>query len=78
MVVAKEIQEKIIKLKNDIEILKGICINLEQNYFDEEWTLSDYEYDDLYRITGMEEHDWDENTLSHYIDGMQRVLQLLN
>jgi len=31
----------------------------------------------LYKITGIEQHDWDENNLAHFIDGMQRALHLL-
>jgi len=66
-----------LKLKKDIEFLKVIHQQLEDNYSDDEWELSDYNEVELYRITGMEEHDWDENVLAHYIDGMQRALHLI-
>ena len=64
------------KLKQDIERLKEIHQELEEHYFDDEWDLCDFHKDELYRITGMEEHDWDENVLAHYIDGMQRAIHL--
>jgi len=60
-------------IDNDIKTLKAICIRLEENSHDSEWDLCRGEYDDLYEITGLEDHDWDENVLAHYIDGMQRA-----
>ena len=64
------------KLKQDIERLKEIHQELEEHYFDDEWDLCDFHKDELYRITGREEHDWDENVLAYYIDGMQRAIHL--
>lgn len=64
-------------VESDINILKDICTRLEDNYFDDEWNLSEHEEDELYRITGFEEHDWDDSNLAHFIDGMQRTLHLL-
>lgn len=63
-------------LKQDIERLKEIHRELEENYFDDEWDLCQFHKDELYRITGIEENDWDNNVLGYYIDGMQRSIHL--
>ena len=64
------------KLKQDIEKLKEICKELEEHCFDDTWDLCEFHKEELYRITGIEEHDWDESNLAHYIDGMQRATHL--
>ena len=65
------------QIKQDIEILKVICERLKDNYWDDEWDLSEDECDELYRITGIEVHDWDDDNLAHFIDGMQRAIHLM-
>lgn len=62
------------KLKQDIERLKEIHQELEEHCNDK-WELCDFHKDELHRITGKEEHDWDGNVLAHYIDGMQRAIR---
>ena len=64
------------KLLKDIEMLKQICQELENNYSDDEWDLCEFHQQELYRITGFEQHDWDDCNLAHFIDGMQRALHL--
>ncbi len=64
------------KLKEDVEFLKIIHQQLDENYGSHEWNLSDYNKIELERITGLESHDWEESDLAHFIDGMQRVLHL--
>ncbi len=63
-------------LNDDIKMLKDICNELEEHFFDDEWDLCDFHKDELWRITGIQEHDWDDSNLAHYIDGMQRVIHL--
>ena len=46
-------------LKNDIERLKEIHKELSENYDDDEWDLCEFHKEELYRITDIEEHDWD-------------------
>ncbi len=65
------------KFAKNIKTLKSICQRLEDNYDDDEFSLSEHEEEELYKITGIEQHDWDENNLAHFIDGMQRALHLL-
>ena len=65
------------ELKKDIEVLKEIHQRLEENYDDDEWDLSEHEYVELSKITGYDDHDWDDGSLAHFIDGMQRTLHLL-
>ena len=65
------------KLCEDIEILKTICQELEENSEDMEWDLCNFHRVELNRITGLEDHDWDDCNLAHFIDGMQRTLKLL-
>lgn len=65
------------KLNKDIQILGDIFKELVTHYSDNDWDLCDFHKDELYRITGIEEHDWDENNLTHYIDGMRRAIKLL-
>ena len=64
-------------LKEDIDYLKEIHRALEDNYDDEDWVLRPSEEEKLYRITGLDVHDWDESSLAHFIDGMQRAEHLL-
>lgn len=64
------------ELKNDIKRLLVIYEELESHYFEDVWNLSDIQERDLYRITNLEDHDWDEEQLKLYISGMQRALQL--
>ena len=65
------------KLEVMIDTLKAIHEEIEEHYFDDEWDLSDEQYDILYRITGYEEHDWDDSNLAHFIDGMERAIHLI-
>jgi len=65
------------KIEKDIYTLKLICQELENNYDNSEWDLSNYHKDELFRITGLEEHDWDESNLAHFIDGIQRAIHLI-
>jgi len=69
--------DKTTKIIQDITILKLIHLELEENNSDNEWDLCDGHKEQLEEITGLEQHDWDENNLAHFIDGMQRTLQLL-
>lgn len=62
----------------DIKKLKEICDELKEKYDDSEWDLCDDDYNQLYKITGLEQHDWDEGNLAHFIDGMQRALHLID
>ena len=64
-------------IKEMIDTLGDIHKELEEHYSDDEWDLCDHYKDALYKITELEEHDWDENTLAHYIDGMLRTLRLI-
>lgn len=64
------------RLQKDIEFLKGIYERLKENYDDDEWDLSEHERIELYRITNLEDHDWDDSNIAYYIDGMQRTLFL--
>ncbi len=64
------------KLKKDIEMLKEIHQELEDNYDNFEWDLCEHHKEELSRITGLEEHNWDDGSLAHFIDGMQRALHL--
>lgn len=61
-------------IKKDIEMLKTIHQELEDNFDDDEWDLCDFHREELRRITGLEDHDWDDCNLAHFIDGMQRAL----
>ena len=63
-------------VKQDINILKEICEELSEHYSDDGWDLCEFHKEELYRITGLEEHHWDEDNLAHYIDGMQRAIYL--
>ena len=63
------------EIRKDIAKLKEICEQLRDNYDDCEWDLCESDEDELYRITGFEQHDWDENNLAHFIDGMQCALK---
>ena len=65
------------KIRQDIERLKEIQKEIETHYSDDEWDLCEFHKEELYRITNLEDYDWDENNLSHYISGMQRALQIL-
>jgi len=64
------------KLKEDIAFLKVIHQQLEEYYNDTEWAISSYDEIELERITGLIQHDWDDNNLAHFIDGMQRAIRL--
>ena len=64
-------------LNKDIEMLKTICQELEDNGANDEWDLCDLHKLELFRITGFEDHDWNEDNLAHFIDGMQRALHLI-
>ena len=63
-------------LKKDIEMLKTIHQELEDNSDDDKWDLCDFHREELWRITEFEDHDWDDCNLAHFIDGMQRALHL--
>lgn len=64
-------------LKEDIKTLSNIWVELQDNYSDPEWDLSDFQKSELYRITGMEDHDWDDCNLGYYIEGMERAISLM-
>ena len=64
-------------LNKDIEMLKTICQELEDNEANDEWDLCDLHRLELSRITGFEDYDWDKDNLAYFIDGMQRALHLI-
>ena len=65
------------RINKDIQILKNICEQIEEHYLDDDWDLTEHEDEELYRITGIEQHDWDDSNLAHYIYGMQRAIHLI-
>jgi len=57
---------------------RNLVMNWKRSIDDSEWDLCDDDYNQLYKITGLEQHDWDEGNLAHFIDGMQRALHLID
>lgn len=66
------------EIKKLIDKLIEIHEMIQDNEFDTEWALPDDLDEELWKITGAEEYDWDADKLAHYISGMQRALQLTN
>lgn len=68
------------QLKQDIKKLEEIRQLILDHWFDNNWDLSDFYQDEICRITGHQEYhqcDWNEVTLAYYIDGMNRVIDII-